>query len=149
MTNKKIIGTRTEQEIIERYSKLNPKFKENLTDVYNSFLRLRMYAYGEDWQKEFARDSATRTIVSGQILYPICRGNIDEQIRNSLNSKDGKFSQLDLEHLTELESVVNFLNERGCELQADEAQEAYDLLIPLLYGKKCEEKIQRMKGGMK
>jgi hypothetical protein len=148
MNERKIKGTRTEGEVIERYPRLHQKFKNNLTDVYNFYLGLRLCAYGEDWQRDYALEGIARTLRDGQKPFPLCMGNIDERIRDSVASEDGIFSQLDLEHLTELENLVGFLNERGSELGVEEAQEAYDLLIPYLYGRVCEEKVQGNERGV-
>ena len=98
-----------------------------------------MLGYGEDWQREFVlqqiQDSINRDEAPFKTFF--YRANLDEIIKESLNRQDGEFTQIDLDHVSKLNKMLEYVNQlaNSNRLTQEIAKDIYDALIPYLYGR--------------
>ena len=128
-------NTRTE-EIIVRYPQLNEQLKRNLTDFYNNLIGLNLIAYGNENQREIALETVQTRISDGREAFE--EDPLTTRIRAQVQSGESGFTQLDLEHIAEVTSLIAGVNAAAKQGKLDSAfaRETYDQLIPYLYGRK-------------
>ena len=135
-TEQKDLGiVRTVNQVISRYPQLTVKLKRNLTDFYNGFVGLTSIAYGNEDQREFALQIVRDRISRGDKPFP--EDPLTSRVREELEKGQSGFAQIDLEHITEITSLVQGINVAATagKLTQPLAQRAYEILIPYLYGR--------------
>ena len=137
----------SQEDIIDSYQGLNEKVKLQLADFYNHFLGLRMIAYGKDWQREFIFQQIQDSIYRHEAPFKtfFYRDHLDEIIKESLEKQDGEFAQIDLEHISKLNKMLEYTNQlaNSKRLTRGVAKDIYDALIPYLYGRPSSKKNQK------
>ena len=104
-----ILGVKSAGEVIIRYLKLSSELRLTCQDYYNKFLVLAMLADENEQQQQYGLKSIERRLKDGDKVFPQLtelRLDLSPAIVQSLERKDGKFTQDDWNHLTELEQLV-------------------------------------------
>jgi len=128
---------RTADEVISRYLQLNPKLRRDLTDFYNRFMGLSNIVFGNEDQQEIAYGIIRERVSRGEDAFP--EDPLTGRVREEVTKGKSGFAQLDLEHITEVTSLVHSLNvaAKAETLTQPLAKQAYEILIPYLYGKRA------------